>query len=249
MDVIKVGGHELDKAGFVEELAARVAAMGAAPVIVHGGGRAIGALQERLGIEPQLRDGLRVTDAASLDVVQMVLGGSTNKMLVAALFAAGVTAVGLSGVDGGLLRCVKKELPGADLGYVGTVVGVNAALLEQLVAQGVVPVVSPLSLGLDGQIYNVNADEAAAAIAAALGAGLLSFVSNVPGVLDDAGQPLATLSAARTEQLIATGVIHGGMVPKVRAALDGLQQGVAKTRIVDLAGLGNGGGTVISLEL
>jgi acetylglutamate kinase len=244
MDVIKIGGNELDNPAFVQELAGRVAAMDAAPVIVHGGGRAIGALQQRLGIEPLIRDGLRVTDAPSLEIVQMVLSGSTNKMLVAALFAAGVTAVGLSGVDGGLLRCVKKEVAGADLGYVGTVVGVNAALLEQLVAQGVAPVVSPVSLGLDGQIYNVNADEAAAAIAAALGAGLLSFVSNVPGVLDDAGQPLPTLSAATTEQLIASGVIHGGMVPKVRAALDGLQQGVSRARIVDLAGLGNGGGTV-----
>lgn len=244
MDVIKIGGNELDNPAFVQELAARVAGMDGAPVIVHGGGRAIGALQQRLGIEPVMRDGLRVTDAASLEVVQMVLSGSTNKMLVAALFAAGVTAVGLSGVDGGLLRCVKKELPGADLGYVGTVVGVNAALLEQLVAQGVAPVVSPLSLGLDGQIYNVNADEAAAAVAAALGAGLLSFVSNVPGVLDDAGQPLPTLTAATTEQLIASGVIHGGMVPKVRAALAGLEKGVARARIVDLPGLGNGGGTV-----
>jgi acetylglutamate kinase len=246
MDVIKIGGNDLDNPAFVQELAARVAGMDGAPVIVHGGGRAIGALQQRLGIEPVMRDGLRVTDAASLEVVQMVLSGSTNKMLVAALFAAGVTAVGLSGVDGGLLRCVKKELPGADLGLVGTIVGVNTALLEQLVTQGVVPVVSPLSLGLDGQIYNVNADEAAAAIAAALGAGLLSFVSNVPGVLDDAGRPLPTLTAATTEQLIASGVIHGGMVPKVRAALDGLQHGVSRARIVDLPGLANGGGTVIS---
>jgi acetylglutamate kinase len=244
MDIIKIGGNELDNPAFVQELAARVAAMAEAPVLVHGGGRAIAALQQRLGIEPVMVDGLRVTDAASLEVAQMVLSGSTNKMLVAALMAAGVTAVGLSGVDGGLLRCVKKQVAGDGLGLVGTVVGVNAALLQQLAAQGVVPVVSPISLGIDGQIYNVNADEAASAIAAALGAGLLSFVSNVPGVLDGAGQPLPQLSAATTEQLIAAGVIRGGMVPKVRAALAGLQQGVARARIVDLQGLGNGGGTV-----
>jgi acetylglutamate kinase len=244
MDVIKIGGNELDNPAFVQELAARVAGMAEAPVLVHGGGRAIAALQQRLGIEPVMVDGLRVTDAASLEVAQMVLSGSTNKMLVAALMAAGVTAVGLSGVDGGLLRCVKKQVAGDGLGLVGTVVGVNAALLQQLAAQGVVPVVSPISLGIDGQIYNVNADEAASAIAAALGAGLLSFVSNVPGVLDGAGQPLPQLSAATTEQLIAAGVIRGGMVPKVRAALAGLQQGVARARIVDLQGLGNGGGTV-----
>jgi len=244
MDVIKIGGNELDNPAFVQGLAARVAAMDTAPVIVHGGGRAIGALQEKLGLQPVKVDGLRVTDAASLEVAQMVLSGHANKLLVTALFAAGVTAVGLSGVDGGLLRCVKKQVNGADLGYVGQVVGVQPALVQHLVAQGVVPVVSPISLGLDGQVYNVNADEAAAALAAALGADLLSFVSNVPGVIDGTGQPLRHLSAARTEQLIAAGVIRDGMVPKVRAALDGLAHGVAKARIVDLAGLGNGGGTL-----
>lgn len=244
MDVIKIGGNELDNPAFVQGLAARVAAMDTAPVIVHGGGRAIGALQEKLGLQPVKVDGLRVTDAASLEVAQMVLSGHANKLLVTALFAAGVTAVGLSGVDGGLLRCVKKQVNGADLGYVGQVVGVQPALVQHLVAQGVVPVVSPISLGLDGQVYNVNADEAAAALAAALGADLLSFVSNVPGVIDGTGRPLRRLSAARTEQLIASGVIRDGMVPKVRAALDGLAHGVAKARIVDLAGLGNGGGTL-----
>lgn len=244
MDVIKIGGNELDNPAFVQGLAARVAAMETAPVIVHGGGRAIGALQEKLGLQPVKVDGLRVTDAASLEVAQMVLSGHANKLLVTALFAAGVTAVGLSGVDGGLLRCVKKQVNGADLGYVGQVVGVQPALVQHLVAQGVVPVVSPISLGLDGQVYNVNADEAAAALAAALGADLLSFVSNVPGVIDGTGRPLRRLSAARTEQLIASGVIRDGMVPKVRAALDGLAHGVAKARIVDLAGLGNGGGTL-----
>lgn len=248
MDVIKIGGNELDNAAFLQGLAARVAAMDTAPVIVHGGGRAIASLQERLGLQPIMVDGLRVTDAASLEVAQMVLSGQTNKQIVAALFAAGVTAVGLSGVDGGLLRCVKKEHSAMDLGYVGEIVGVQPALLQQLVAQGVVPVISPISLGLDGQIYNVNADEAAAALAAALSAGLLSFVSNVPGVLDLTGQPLPHLSARETEQLIVTGIIHGGMVPKVRAALDGLAKGVACARIVDLHGLGNGGGTIFSLE-
>lgn len=244
MDVIKIGGNELDNPAFVQGLAARVAAMGAAPVVVHGGGRAIGALQEKLGLQPAKVDGLRVTDAASLEVAQMVLSGHANKLLVTALFTAGVPAVGLSGVDGGLLRCVKKQVNGADLGYVGQIVGVQPALVQHLAAQGIVPVISPISLGLDGQVYNVNADEAAAALAAALGADLLSFVSNVPGVIDGSGQPLRRLSAAHSEQLIAAGVIRDGMVPKVRAALDGLAHGVARARIVDLAGLGNGGGTL-----
>lgn len=247
MHVIKIGGNELDNPAFVQGLAACVAAMASAPdapVIVHGGGRAISALQEKLGLQPVKVDGLRVTDAAALEVAQMVLSGHANKLLVTALFAAGATAVGLSGVDGGLLRCVRKQVHGADLGYVGQVVSVQPALVQHLVAQGIVPVISPISLGLDGQVYNVNADEAAAALAAALGAELLSFVSNVPGVLDGSGQPLRRLSPARTEQLIAAGVIRDGMAPKVRAALDGLAQGVAKARIVDLAGLANGGGTL-----
>lgn len=244
MHIIKIGGNELDNPAFVHDLAARVAAMDTPPVVVHGGGRAINALQEKLGLQPHKVDGLRVTDAASLEVAQMVLSGHANKLLVTALFAAGVTAVGLSGVDGGLLRCVKKQLNGADLGFVGHIVAVQPALVRHLVAQGVVPVISPISLGLDGQVYNVNADDAAAALAAALGAELLSFVSNVPAVLDGSGQPLRRLSAAATEQLITAGVIRDGMVPKVRAALDGLAHGVARARIVDLAGLANGGGTV-----
>ncbi len=244
MDIIKIGGNELDNPAFVQGLAARVAAMAAAPILVHGGGRAIGALQEKLGLRPVKVDGLRVTDAASLEVAQMVLSGHANKLLVTALIAAGVTAVGLSGVDGGLLRCVQKQVNGADLGYVGQVVGVQPALVQQLAAQGIVPVISPSSLGLDGQGDHGNADVAAAALAAALGADLLSFVSNVPAVLDGTGQPLRRLSAAHAEQLIAAGVIRDGMTPKVRAALDGLAHGVARARIVDLAGLGNGGGTV-----
>jgi acetylglutamate kinase len=246
MHVIKIGGNELDNPAFLHGLAACVAAFDTAPVIVHGGGRAIASLQERLGLTPVMVDGLRVTDAAALDIAQMVLSGQANKQIVTALFAAGVTAVGLSGVDGGLLRCVKKELPGVDLGYVGQITSVHPALLQQLVAQGTVPVISPISLGLDGQIYNVNADEAAAALAAALGATMLSFVSNVPGVLDGSGVPLPQLTAGDTEQLIAAGIIRGGMLPKVRAALHGLHHGVTRARIVDLAGLANGGGTVFS---
>lgn len=244
MHVIKIGGNELENGTFVQGLVTAVAALETPAVLVHGGGRAIATWQQRLGLEPLMVDGLRVTDADSLAVAEMVLSGQVNKRLVAALLAAGVAAVGLSGVDGGLLRCRRKSHPTVDLGFVGEIVRVNAALLHGLVGQALTPVVSPISLGEDGQIYNVNADEAAGAIAAALGAHTLTFLSNVPAVLDGQGRPLATLTPGATDALIAEGVIEGGMVPKVNAALAGLARGVTQTRIVNLAGLANGGGTV-----
>jgi len=252
MQVIKIGGNELENEQFVRGLVAAVAALETPAVLVHGGGRAIATWQQRLGLEPVKVDGLRVTDADSLAVAEMVLSGRVNKRLVVALLAAGVQAVGLSGVDGGLLRCRRKSHPTVDLGFVGEIVQVNAGLLRGLLAQDLTPVISPISLGPAGpggegensQVYNVNADEAAAAIAAALGAGTLTFLSNVPGVLDLQGRPLPALTAAGTASLIAEGVIREGMVPKVNAALDVLSRGVGSARIVDLAGLANGGGTI-----
>ena len=176
----------------------------------------------------------------------MVLSGHTNKGIVVALLAAGVDAVGFSGVDGGLLRCRKKQHPMADLGLVGEIVAVRADFLEHFAGRGIVPVISPISLGEDGQTYNVNADEAAGAIAAALGADRLDFVSNVPGVL--AGdQPIPSLTPQAAEALISDGVVRDGMIPKVRTALDALGRGVGQVRIVDLAGLASGGGTVFSV--
>lgn len=246
MRVLKIGGNELDQSGFVERLAAVVAdwvnGHQTAVVLVHGGGRAIADLQSRLGIEPQKVDGLRVTDAASLAVAQMVLTGATNKQIVRALLAAGVDAIGLSGVDGGLLRCRRKQHPTADLGLVGEIVQVRGDLLRRLVEQGFTVVVSPISLGLDHLTYNVNADEAAGAIARALAAESLDFVSNVPGVLQD-GEVIATLTSSETDHLIATGVVSGGMIPKVQTALAAFEQGVAQTRIINLDGLVRDGGT------
>ncbi len=248
IQVIKVGGNELDDPAFLNGLASAVrqiqAEMGDTAVIVHGGGKAIADLQERLGIVPQKVDGLRVTDADSLQVAEMVLSGLSNKAIVRALLAAGITAVGLSGVDGGLLRCQKKQHPTADLGFVGEIVEVNISLIEQLVGGGFTAVISPISLGMDGQAYNVNADDAAAAIAQALGVTTLNFVSNVPGVLQN-GSILPQLTIAQTEVLITDGVITDGMIPKVRAACTAVAQGIPQARIVNLNGLLNGGGTVI----
>lgn len=240
MHVLKIGGNELDDPGFLVALAKLVAAAAQAVVIVHGGGRAIASLQAQLGLETVKVDGMRVTDARSLDVAQMVLSGRANKQIVSALLAAGVDAIGISGVDRGLLRCRKRVHPSADLGYVGEIVRVRTDVITQLIECGATPVVSPISLGLDGHAYNVNADHAASALARALAAELLDFVSNVPGVLYQGGVvPLLTLS--QTEHLIADGTIRDGMVPKVRAALAAITQGVARARIIDLDGLADPG--------
>ena len=246
MQVLKIGGNELEVPSFRHALAQTVAALAEPVVVVHGGGKAIADMQSRLGLRPVMVDGLRVTDGPSLQIAQMVLSGYSNKLLVTALLAAGVEAIGISGVDGGLLRCVKRQHPAVDLGYVGQVVAVEDRILRYLLQQGMTPVVSPVSLGLDGQVYNVNADEAAGTIATSLAAETLYFVSNVPGVLDGAGRPIPTLSTAETEALLNEGVIHGGMVPKVQAALDVIARGVPQARIVNLDGLQGTGGTVFS---
>lgn len=244
MRVLKIGGNELSDPLFLaslgREVAALVAADGEPVVLVHGGGQAIAALQAQLGLPTHKVDGLRVTDADSLAAAEMVLSGHSNKVIVRALLAAGLDALGVSGVDGGLLRCRKKEHARADLGYVGEIVAVRDDLLRNLLDLGLVVVVSPISLGRDGQTYNVNADEAAAAVALALGAHELVFISNVPGVLHGE-ELLPRLTPAAVEDLIAAGVIAGGMVPKVRAALAMVAEGVARTRITNLAGLRDGG--------
>lgn len=249
--VIKIGGNEMNTPGFLEELARQIGGLAAATgeplVVVHGGGQEIATLQARLGIEPVKVDGLRVTDAESLAVAQMVLSGHTNKAIVKAFLAAGLDAAGFSGIDGGLLRCRKKQHPTVDLGLVGKITGVRSGFLNHFAMQGIIPVISPISLGEDGQTYNVNADEAAGAIAQALGADHLDFVSNVPGVMED-GRLLSQLTAKQANTLIDDGIINGGMIPKVRTALDALERGVPRVRIVNLAGLKGNGGTVFLSE-
>ncbi len=245
MQVYKIGGNELSDPAFLAGLAVVVAAADEPIAIVHGGGKAIADLQARLGLETVKVDGLRVTDADSLAAAQMVLSGQANKLIVTALLAAGVDAVGLSGVDGGLLRCQKKRHPTADLGFVGEIVQVRAELVEMLMGRGITAVISPISLGLDGQVYNVNADEAASAVALALGADTLHFISNVPGVIYK-GDVMVELTPSQTEEFIARGVIRDGMVPKVRAALEAIGQGVPQARIGNLDGLKQGVGTVFT---
>ena len=243
--VLKIGGNELDDASFVSALAEVVAALRPVPVLVHGGGKEIGIIQKALGGEPRFLDGLRVTDDIALQAAEMVLCGSVNTRLTTALIEAGADAQGLSGVDRGLIRVEKQAHPAGDLGWVGKPVAVRGELIEALLTAGVVPVVAPISLGPGGP-YNVNADEAAGAIAAALGNAEVVFVTNVAGVLVG-GERVAQLTTAEVEQLITDGIITGGMIPKVRSALAALTAGVRAARITNLAGLADGAaGTRIS---
>src|SRR5512145_2506023 len=215
--VIKIGGNEIDDPTFVAALTHVVAQMRPHPVLVHGGGKEVGVIQRALGGEPRFVGGLRVTDEAALEAAAMVLCGTVSTRLVAALVAAGVDAQGLSGVDRGLVRVEKLAHPDGDLGRVGKPVAVRAEVLQTLLEQGVVPVIAPISLGPDGA-YNVNADEAAGAIAAAIGASEVVFVTNVPGVR--IGETIAPhLNAKQISALITDKTISGGMIPKVRAAL------------------------------
>ena len=249
--VLKIGGSELDNPAFVDGLvkSLRELCRERAVALVHGGGKAIARLQERLHLEPRFVDGLRVTDDESLDVAEMVLSGLVNKRLVGRLVSEGIPAVGLSGVDNGMIRVVKMSHDNHDLGWVGDVVQANPAEVEALLKSGVVPVVSPISLGMDGHTYNVNADHAAAALAVALQAEELVFVSNVPGVLvsgdDDCeeGECVPALTASGVDALVSSGEIHGGMVPKVRSALGALATGIPCVRITNLEGLTADGGT------
>ena len=215
-------------------------ALGIKPVVVHGGGKAITAWLDRLGLPARFVDGLRVTDAATLTVVEMVLAGQVNKALVTGLNrAAGEgRAIGLSGCDGQLLVARPRRVAGRDLGYVGEIVRVNTALLERLLAGGFIPVIAPVAADERGTHYNVNADDAAAAVAGALRAEKLVFLTDVPGVMVDADgdgvpEPLSRLDAAAAREFIARGEIRGGMVPKVEAGLRALAAGAGSVHIID----------------
>lgn len=244
MFVLKVGGNEIDDPDFIIGFAGAVAKMPETPVIVHGGGKEIADLQSRLGLVPQFVDGLRVTDDASLAIAEMVLSGRVNKRLVSALLKAGVDAIGLSGIDRGLLRAEKIVNKAGDLGRVGKVIHVRREVLMDFVKRKIVPIVSPISLSPDGAL-NVNADSVASTIAIELNADAVVFVTNVAGVLRD-GRVIPTLSANETEQLIQSRLIIGGMIPKVRAALDAVMGGAKAARITNMDGLADESGTSFS---
>ncbi|GAC1356584.1 MAG: acetylglutamate kinase [Herpetosiphon sp.] len=240
MFVLKIGGNEIDQPAFLQGLCAAVGRMPAGGLLVHGGGKEIAAALDRAAIPSEKIDGVRVTTPEAMVIVEQILSGAVNKRLVRLLNAAGVAAIGLSGVDLELLTTEPFRPGGRDLGRVGEIIRVRREVLDAMVANGWLPVISPVSLDADDHNpTNVNADHAALAIAAAIGADELIFVSNVPGVLV-AGAVVPELSGAAVESYITDGTINGGMIPKVRSAIDALLH-VPAVRITDLAGLREGG--------
>ncbi|MCX7669428.1 MAG: acetylglutamate kinase [Anaerolineae bacterium] len=245
--VLKIGGNQVEDEAFLAEFVTAVKELRRkqAVVIVHGGGKEISDLHARLGVGFETVEGLRATSPQSMALVEMVLNGTVNTRLVRWLVNAGVEALGLSGVDMGLVRTTPMTVKGKSLGLVGQVAQVNGEALRRLLGLNVTPVISPVSLGLGGLVYNVNADQVAAGDAQAVDASQWIFVSNVPGV-QVAGRTMPTLSLAQVEALIAEGHITGGMIPKVRSATDAVERGVYQAVITDLAGLAAGTGTAIA---
>ena len=235
--IVKVGGRAQGDPALTVAIAAAVAG-GDAVCLVHGGGDEVSALQRRLGMEPKFLGGRRVTSSDDLEVVRMVLSGSTNKRLVAQLISAGVRAVGISGEDAGLFRARVTDVT---MGRVGGGIEVDATLVTHLLAGGFVPVVSPLARDATdsaGAGLNVNGDDAAAALAGALGADDLVLVADVPGVLED-GNVIPALDAAASRILVERGVVTGGMAAKLEAASHALADGVACVRIAGISGISN----------
>ena len=234
--VIKYGGHAMTEPELRSSFAVDVVLLkyiGLRPVIVHGGGPQIGAMLERLGIRSTFVDGLRVTDDATMQVVEMVLGGVINREIVELIQQGGGRAVGLTGSDGGLLRVVRKDRGGRDLGRVGDVSEVDTRVLVALSDAGFIPVVAPIGVDAKGVTHNVNADEAAGAIARSLAAEKLMLLTDVAGVKDAAGELLSQLTVAEARKLIAEGVIKDGMIPKIECCMDALGGGVTRTHVID----------------
>ena len=234
--VVKFGGNAMVDPALSHQFAADIVllrAVGIKPVVVHGGGPQIGRLLARLGKETEFRDGLRVTDEETLDVARMVLTGRVGADIVGAINAHGRVAVSLSGLDAGLIDAEQRD---EALGYVGDVVDVHRRILDTLIGDGFVPVISTIGADASGQTFNINADTAAISIAEALGAEKLVYLTDVPGVLTDVADPstlISRLSASRARLLIDDGVIAGGMIPKVGACLDALDAGVGSAHILD----------------
>ncbi len=234
--VIKFGGNAMVdeelKAAFAQDVVFLRHA-GLRPVVVHGGGPQIGELMARLGKEPEFRGGLRVTDADTLDIARMVLVGKVNRDIVAAINVHGPLAVGLSGEDAGLITASARH---PDLGYVGDVDAVNPGILERLLAEELIPVVATIGSDLEGQAYNINADTAAGAVAEAVRAEKLVYLTDVIGVLRDVADPdslITTASADEMDKLIEEGVLTGGMIPKIRSCTRAVRSGIAHAHIPD----------------
>ncbi|WP_436796155.1 acetylglutamate kinase [Actinospongicola halichondriae] len=234
--VVKYGGNAMVDPALASSFAddmVLLRAVGIRPVVVHGGGPQIGDLLGRLGIESHFKDGLRVTDADTLDVARMVLVGKVNRDIVGAINTHGPLAVGLSGEDGGLITSVARN---PDLGFVGDVESVNPTILHQLLAEDLIPVVSTIGGSADGQAYNINADTVAGALAVALEAEKVIYLTDVPGLLENVDDPSTLVSettAAELRTKVSTGELAGGMIPKIDAAVAAVEQGVPSAHLVD----------------
>ena len=233
--VVKYGGHAMGDADLAEDFAEDVVllkAVGINPIVVHGGGPQIGAALKAQGIESRFVDGLRVTDAATMKVAEMVLSGSINKEIVSWIAAEGGRAVGISGKDGRLVTAAKVQSE-HDLGFVGEPDDVDTRILDTISKAGMIPVVAPIGVGADGQTYNINADTMAGAIAIATGAERLFLLTDVPGVLDKDKRLLSDLTPAAIAGLKEDGTIHGGMIPKLQTCIDAVEGGVDAAVILD----------------
>ncbi len=237
--VVKYGGaamvDERLKAQVMQDIVL-LRTVGIKPVLVHGGGKEVSEVMQRMGLQPRFAGGLRVTDAETMEIVEMVLAGTTNKGIVSLIHRAGGKAVGLSGKDGNLLVARKLTPGGNDIGYVGEVTQVNAEVIEVLAAAGYIPVISSVAIGEDGESYNVNADHAAGAIAAALCAEKLIVLTDVPGVLANLNDPtslISEMSFVQAEELLRNGKAESGMAPKLEACITALRGGVQRAHIID----------------
>ena len=251
--VVKYGGHAMGAGG--ETFAADIALLhqlGIHPIVVHGGGPQINRMLDRLGIKSRFVNGLRVTDPETMEVVEMVLAGTINKQLVAAINTAGGCAIGLTGKDGGLLHARKLTRNG-DIGLVGEPERVDADVLGGFQRTKMIPVIAPIGVGAAGETYNINSDTVAGAVAAAVRASRFLLLTDVPGVLDADKRLIPEISAGEVRRLIADGTISGGMIPKVETCLDAVDNGVEAAVIIDgrvphailLELLGEGAGTLI----
>ncbi len=244
--VIKYGGHAMGDRAAAEDFAEDVTLLelqGVKPIVVHGGGPQIGAMLDKLGIKSEFRGGLRVTDAATVEVVEMVLAGSINKQIVGWIAAEGGKAIGLCGKDGNMVtaRKVSRTLRDPDsniereidLGFVGDPHKVDRGVLDAVLRADLIPVLAPVAIGEDGQTYNVNADTFAGAIAGAMKAKRLLLLTDVPGVLDKDKKLIPQLTVERCRQLIADGTVSGGMIPKIETCIYAIEQGVEGVVILD----------------
>jgi len=241
--VVKFGGSAMVDATLQADFARDVVLLklvGMDPVVVHGGGPQIEQLLKRLGIKSEFVQGMRVTDAATMDVVEMVLGGAVNKDIVTLINQAGGKAVGLTGQDGAFIRARKLMMPSPerpnellDIGQVGEIESIDPGVIDSLEQGGFIPVVAPIGVGADGQSYNINADLVAGKLAEILRAEKLVMMTNTPGVLDERGKLLTGITPRQIDDMVAAGTLSGGMLPKIASALEAARAGVSSVHIID----------------